>query len=426
MEDGVALAQRTSLWRHRDFLLFWTGQSASMLGSSVSYLALPLVGVLFLHVNAFGMGLLATVERLPPLLVGPFVGPLVDRLPRRSLMIVADAGRAALLSWIPIGAWLGVLALWHLLVIGFGVGALTMLFTVAYQAFLPNVIQPEQLNDGNGKLTASQSVAEVGGPGVAGWLMAAGGPPTAIIADAASYVISASCLVRMRARDVTNRATRQVRDSMMLVLGDGFRLLWRDPVLRTVTVSTATMAFFAQLQEAVYFLFLVRSLHFSAGLIGVLFSLSAIAGFGAAILCDRLAKRVGLGPLIVTTQLLMAVGCLLLALATGPTAIAAAVILAGEASIAAGLSLSAVGFTTLRQVRTADEVRGRVIGASRFLTQACVPVAALLGGALGGLFGLRVALLVGGVGTLLGAALVLRRDVVRVSTSLADERAPAG
>jgi hypothetical protein len=91
--DGTSIAaasaprQRTptdpSLWRHRDFGYFWGGQTVSIVGSAISFVALPLVAVSLLHVNPFGMSVLAAVERLPPLLVGPFVGPLVDRRARR-------------------------------------------------------------------------------------------------------------------------------------------------------------------------------------------------------------------------------------------------------------------------------------------------------------------------------------------------------
>jgi MFS family permease len=420
MSPGALTSQpRRSLRRHRDFRLFWAGQSVSLVGSAVSFVALPLVALLTLHVDALHMGVLTAVERLPPLLVGPLAGPLADRGSRWRLMIVADAGRALLLAWIPLGALLGVLSFWHLVVIAFGVGALTLLFNVSYQAFLPNVIPAERLAEGNSKLGASQSAAEVTGPGLASLLIAAGGPPTGVLADAVSYLVSTWCLLRLRTRDAV-RPTPERAALLTRLTGfwsdikSGFPLLRRDPVLRAVTLSNAILAFFAQLQAAIYFIFLVKTLHLGAGLIGVLFLVAGGIGFLTAIWCDRLAGRIGIGPLVVTGQVVLVAGGTLLAAASGPTVMASALIIAGEACFGAGLSLFGIGYTTLFQLRTTDEVRGRVIGTSKFLTSASLPMAAVLGGVLGVVFNVRTAMMIGAVGMAVGLVAVLRRRVLDV------------
>lgn len=396
----------------------WAGQSVSLVGSAVSFVALPLVALLVLHVDAFHMGLLTAVERLPPLLIGPLAGPLVDRGSRLRLMIVADVGRALLLAWIPVGALLGVLVFWHLVVVAFGVGALTLLFNVAYPAFMPNVIPAERLAEGNSKLGASQSAAEVTGPGLASLLMSLG-PTAGVLADAVSYVVSCWCLLRLRTREAARPVLvkAELRHRLAGFWNDvksGFPLLWRDQVLRAVTLSNAVLAFFAQLQAAVYFIFLVETLHLGPGLIGLLFLVAGGIGFLTAAWCDRLAERIGIGPLLVTGQVILVAGGALLAAASGPGIMASALIIAGEACFGAGLSLFGVGFTTLSQLRTADGVRGRVIGTSKFLTSASVPVAAVLGGVLGVVFTVRVAMIVGSVGMALGLVAVLRRPVLSV------------
>jgi len=151
---------RASLWRHRDFRRFWFGQTVSRIGSAVSFVALPLVAVLALHAGPVRMGVLTAAEQVPPVLIGPFVGPLVDRYRRRRLLLGADLGRAVLMAWIPSAPRPPPLAYWHLVVVAFGVGALSLLFNVAYQAYLPNVVRADRLADGNAKLSASQSVAK--------------------------------------------------------------------------------------------------------------------------------------------------------------------------------------------------------------------------------------------------------------------------
>jgi len=406
----------SSLWRHRDFGYFWGGQTVSMVGSAISFIALPLVAVSLLHVNPFGMSLLAAVERLPPLLVGPFVGPIVDRRARRPLLLIADIGRAVLLGWIPIGAALGVLALWQLLVVALGVGLLTLLFNVAYQAFLPNVVPAARLADSNGKLSASQSVAEVTGPGLASWFIYAGGPAAAVVADAVSYVVSAWCIVRMRTRDAVRAgAPAGGWSAFWASTRSGFPLLWRDRILRSVTLANAVLVFFAQLQAAVYFLYLARTLHLGPTVIGLVFTASGIIGFAAALGAGRLAERLGLGRLIVVGQLVLIAGGALLAAASGPRLQAAGFIVAGEACFSAGMAIFGVGYTTMFQVRTSDVIRGRVLGAAKFLSAAPIPIAALAGGAVAEAYGLRTAEIVGAIGMALGLVAVLRRQVIAAS-----------
>ncbi len=406
-------AGERSLWRHRDFGFFWGGQTVSMVGSAISFIALPLVAVTVLHVDPFGMSLLAAVERLPQLLVGPFIGPLVDRRARRPLLLIADVGRAVLLGWVPLAAALGVLTLWQLVAVAFGVGLLTLVFNVAYQAFLPSVVPAARLADGNGKLSASQSVAEVTGPGLASWFIYAGGPATAVAADAVSYLVSAWCVLRMRARDaVRTAAPGSGWAAFWATTRSGFPLLWHDRVLRSVTLANAVLVFFAQLQAAVYFLYLARTLHLSATMIGLVFTASGIIGFAAALGSGRLADRLGLGRLIVCGQLVLIAGGALLAAASGPRLVAAGFIVAGEACFSAGLALFGVGYTTMFQVRTSDDVRGRVLGAAKFLSAASIPFAALAGGAVAQAYGLRTAEVVGAIGMALGLVAVVRPHVI--------------
>jgi MFS family permease len=416
------------LWKNSDFLRYWFGRSVSQLGTSVSFIALPLVAVIFLHVSPFDLGLIVTAERLPPLVLGPFVGPLVDRVPRRPLMIITDLCRAILLAWIPISATLGWIAIWQLPVIGFLVAALSMVFSLASQAFLPQIVPERALTDGNGKLSASQSVADVTGPGVASWLIALGGAPLAVGADAASYVVSAWCIWRLRARDAERQPLTDDQAGRLPAFWrqtkSGFTLLWRDRVLRTLSLSNSSLVFFAQFQVAVYFYYLVHSLRLTATGIGVIFALSGVAGFFTAIGVERFAGRVGLGWVVVTGQATMVLGGVFLASAFGPPLTAAAAILLGEVLFAVGLALFGVGYSTLFQIRVPDRERGRVSGASRFVSAASLPVASLLGGLVGTIFGARMPLIVGAAGMAASVVGIMRvAAAIRVDDTISVQSA---
>ena len=153
-----------SLWRNVDFLRLWSAQTISQFGSQITGLALPLVALLVLHASAFQVAALATVEWLPWLLFSLPAGAWVDRVHRRPVLVVADLGRGVALLSVPIAYWLDALTLWQLYVVGFATGVLTVFFDVAYQSYLPSLVERRQLSEGNSKLEISRSGAGLAGP----------------------------------------------------------------------------------------------------------------------------------------------------------------------------------------------------------------------------------------------------------------------
>src|SRR5215470_11608564 len=99
------------LWRHRDFLLLWSGQAVSELGSAVTLLAVPLVAVVVLHASTFSVGLLATASTLPFLIIALPAGLIVDRLAKRPMLIGCDVARMLVIASVPIAAAAGVLTM---------------------------------------------------------------------------------------------------------------------------------------------------------------------------------------------------------------------------------------------------------------------------------------------------------------------------
>ncbi len=171
----------------------WTGQTISELGSVVTRTAVPLVALLVLGAGPYEMAGLVVAASLAVLLVGFFAGAWVDRVRRRPLMIGSDAIRAVLLFSIPVAYLAGVLSFAQLYVVVFLEGCLGALFDAAYPAYVPSLVGVERVVEGNSKLAASSSLAEVGGPGLGGGLVQLIGAPFAILTDAISYLVSAAC-----------------------------------------------------------------------------------------------------------------------------------------------------------------------------------------------------------------------------------------
>src|SRR2546426_7168058 len=177
---GSDAPRSPSLWRHPDFMKLWTGETISQLGTQVTLLALPLTAVVILKANAFQVGLLSTLEFLPFILVGLPAGVWVDRLRRRPILIVGDLGRAAVLGSVPVAFALHRVTMAQLYLVAFLTGIFTVFFDVAYQSYLPSLVDRDQLVDGNAKLEISRSGAQLAGPGLAGALIQALKAPTAI------------------------------------------------------------------------------------------------------------------------------------------------------------------------------------------------------------------------------------------------------
>src|SRR4051812_18757111 len=184
-----------SLWRHGDFMKLWAGQTVSELGTVVTRTAVPLVALLVLGAGPFEMAMIVVAASLAVLLVGFFAGAWVDRLRRKPLLIGADAIRAGLLFSIPVAYLANVLRIEQLYVVVFLEGCLGSVFDAAYPAYVPSLIGVDRVVDGNSKLATSSSLAEIGGPGLAGGMVQLIGAPFAILVDAISFAVSAVSLL---------------------------------------------------------------------------------------------------------------------------------------------------------------------------------------------------------------------------------------
>ncbi len=192
-------ARVPDLLADRSFRRYWSGQTISMFGDQISSIALPLVGVLGLHASPAQMGFLVALEWVPSLLFGLHAGAWVDRRGhRRATMIGTDLGRFALLASIPVGYAFGVLTLWQLYGVAFGVGVLSVLFTVSDPTLFVSLVPEDRYVEGNSLIYGSRALSFVGGPSVGGALVQFLTAPLAVLADAVSFLGSAFFLTRIR------------------------------------------------------------------------------------------------------------------------------------------------------------------------------------------------------------------------------------
>lgn len=390
------LRPRGALWRHRDFLKLWTSQSISELGSQVSQLALPLVAIVVLRASAFEVAALATVEFLPFLLFTLPAGVWVDRLPRRLVLIVGDLGRAVLGLSVPIAYALGVLTLGQLYVVGFLTGILTVFFDVAYQSYLPSLVEREHLVEGNSKLEVTRSGSSLAGPGLAGALIGLVTAPYAILADALSFLVSGGILTAIRRPEPrVARGDDAPRPPLQTELMEGLRYVLGHRLLRPQAICTGSSNFCSNVVFSILLVYAVRSLHMSAGLIGLTFALGNAGWLAGALLSKPLGRRFGVGRTTLGAALLFGPALLLVPLA--PRSSPVPYLVASVALSGFGAVVYNIQQVSLRQAITPERLQGRMNAVMRFLVWGTIPLGSLTGGALASTIGLRPTLFAGAI-----------------------------
>lgn len=395
--------RRGGLVWHRDFRLLWTGDTISQLGSEVSVLALPLVAVLYLQATTFEVGLLTALQSAAFLLIGLPAGAWCDRVRRRPVMLAGDLVRAGLLASIPICAALGALTIGQLLGVAMLLGIATVFFDVSYQSYLPSLVGRDALVEGNAKLQASQSIAQVAGPTVGGFLVQAVTAPFAVLADAASFLVSAVCLWRIRAPEPA--PPRPPKRSLAREIGEGLGFVLRHRILRMIAGTTGTANLFNAVNVAVLVVFFVRNLHLSAGTIGALMSAGSIGGVAGAMSAGWVGRGVGQARTVWLSLVVTSPAGLLIPLTQRGPGLALFVV--GFFTFSFGVVVYNVAQVSFRQALCPAHLLGRMNATMRFLVWGTMPLGGLLGGALGTLIGLRPTLWVGAVGGVLATGWVL-------------------
>ncbi len=359
-----------------------------------------------MHATPFEFSLLGVLSFLPFILFALPAGVWVDRLRRRPILIVGDAARALLVGYIPVAWALGILDIWQLLVLQFVIGIFTVMFDVAYQSYLPVVVQRDQLVEGNSKLQTTVSASLIGGPGLAGVLIGVLTAPYAIALDAATFVVSTAFMLRIRKEEVLpERAKGSPRPKMWPELKEGVAYVVRHPHLKWIAACTATSNFFGSIAFAISLLYVARVLHVSSLWAGAVFAGFGVGAIVGALTTTRLQKAVGVGPAIVIPISVSSLAAFAFPLA--PTSFPVPVLLLGTVFFGFGTMAYNITQLSLRQAICPARLQGRMNASMRWIVWGTLPLGSLLGGAVGTAYSLRTALWVSAIGGLTGILPVL-------------------
>ncbi|HEX5494303.1 MAG TPA: MFS transporter [Mycobacteriales bacterium] len=379
---------------NRDFRIFWTGEAISQFGGQITLLALPLTALLVLDANTQDLGILRFFEYLPFLLFGLPFGVLADRTRRRPLLIVANAGRAALVGLVPLLTIAAALNLAVLYATTFGVGALTVLFDVSLIAYLPTLVGPDRLLAANSLVTMSFATAEVSGPGLAGVLVRFLTAPICLALNAVSYLVSVVSLCLIRSGEPAVSASHR---SAWDDLGAGLGFLFRTSALRAVAISGAIYNFAWVLCQAAFLVYGESELHINVALIGTILAVGASGGIGGAATAAWLSRRFRFGRMFVIVVVTGTVPSLLIPVVSAASAIQISAFAALFFVMNCALGIYNVFTSTLRQVMTPGRLLGRIAAGYRMLVFGGLALGGIVTAVLGGIIGPRAILVIAGL-----------------------------
>jgi MFS family permease len=400
------------------FSVFWPGQGVSIVGSEISAFAVPMVGLLALHISTAEVGFLTTAAMAPNVLAPFLAGTVVDRQAKRSLMAACDLLRAIAMGSIPALFAAGLLTFWLLLFITFFVGLCGVLFDTAFFVLVPMIVPDAVLPRANGRIESTRSVARVLGPAIGGALVQALGPTWPMLLDAGSFVASVATLRAIRVPDDVPARTG-VRTRYWPEVAAGFRALWGLPAIRLLNLIVGSFNFFSGAAAAIMTLFIIRVLEVSPAAYGACVAFGFTGGVVAGALAGRISAHVS-----ARTAFIIGIGLS----GVSEPAIAACrahawwlviVLVVAFFLTSFGLTVYTVTNTTVRQALIAPAERSKVYAAMRVFSRVTIPMGSAAGGIGATATSPRLALLLAGLGevAVAGALIACRRTLPREWTS---------
>jgi MFS family permease len=406
-------------WRG-GFGRIWGSTTASLMGTQVSLLALPLTALAALEASPSQVALLAAAGTAPFLVFGLPAGAWVDLWSRRAVMVTADVLRGVLLASVPVAWILGALSLGQLYAVAFGVGSLSVLFDVASLTVLPALVPHRRIAAANGRLESARAVAQTSGPGLGGVLVQTLTAPLAVAVDAVSYLISALLLRGLPRSPAPERSGE--REPLVRQVTAGLAFCLRHPYIRPLALGAAWMNLWVEAFLALLVTYAVRDLGLSAATAGVVLAGSNVGYLLGSLLVARLNRRWGVGRSIIVGAALQ-VGFVVATFARSGHPVLWLTV--GLAISAAGTGIWNVNAVSLRQATTPSPMLARMNASNRFLIWGTMPLGAALGAWLADWFGLAETATLAAIAAPLSALPVAFSAVRGVHTMPDEQPVPA-
>ncbi len=372
VQAKVIAPKRIPLWRNRDYMLLWSGQIVSSVGTRVSQLAFPLLVLALTHSPAQA-GLIAALRGLPYALFILPAGAMVDRWNRKRVMILCDAGRGVALGSIPVALLLGHLTIVQLCIVSLVEGTLFTFFNLAETACLPQVVSKEQLTSAVAQNSVIDSVSGMVGPSFGGILYGLG-RAVPFLSDAISYIVSVLSLFFIKAQFQEEREVEPLH--LWAEIGEGLSWLWRHPVMRFIALLTSGLIL-PVTGYGLIIIVLAQKQHATSFEIGLVLAGGGVGSIVGAMVVAPLRRRFSFGKMMIGSTWLWALTWLFFALAPNPLLLGVAtalsfIVVPIYMSVQFGYRLSIIP----------DHLQGRVNSVFRLIAFGSEPIGLALTGFL--------------------------------------------
>jgi len=404
--------QAGSLWRNADFVKFWTGETVSLFGTQVTYLALPLTAIYTFKASAAEVGVLRFVQLAPYIGLALLFGVWVDRHRRRPVMLWTNVARMTLIGLVPALHLAGWLTMPLLLVIACAVGIASVLFDVSWMPYVPSIVDSRHFVAANAKMAVATSASTVAGPGLAGALVAALTAPVTLVVDAFSYLFSIAALLSVRRQEPVPPAPP--KRHLLAELRSGLSWVFGRPLLAWLAFGGFLANFSMVTVWTIFLLYGTYQLRFSSFTLGLIFTISSTGGVIGALVAERVLSRFPLGLAYFFSLSGLLLGPVVIVAAGSQKLVAAGLVTASFFITNLGLGVANVVVVTLRQVITPQSLMSRMTACFRMLLYGGGAVGGLAAGLLASWLGDRNALVLTAVISALAAAALAMSPVTRL------------
>jgi MFS family permease len=384
----------TRALRHRNFRLFFSGQSVSLVGTWITRIATSWL-VYRLTGSALLLGVVGFCGQIPTLLLAPFAGVLVDRWDRHRILVWTQV-LSALQSFALAGLALsGTITVAWVLVLQVAQGLINAFDTPARQAFVVHMVEDrDDLPNAIALNSTMVNGSRIIGPSIGGVIIAAVGEGWCFALDGVSYIAVIASLLAMR---LPARAAARRGGAMLEELRTGFEYVTRFAPVRTALILLALVSLMGMPYTVLMPMIATETLHGGAHTLGFLMTASGVGAVGGALYLASRRSVLGLGRVMVFATIAFGAG--LIGFSQARATWSALLVLP---VVGAGMMIEMASTNTILQTIVSEELRGRVMAFYTMAFLGTAPIGSLLAGVVADRVGASPTILLGGAACVAG------------------------
>jgi len=388
--------------RYRNYRLFFSGQSLSLIGTWVQRIAIPWL-VYRLTDSAFLLGFVGFAGQIPTFILAPFAGVLTDRLNRYHIMIVSQILSMIQALALALLFFTNTIEVWNVLLLSVIQGCINAFDTPARQSFVIEMV--EDKNDIGNAVALNSSMfngARLVGPSIAGVLIASLGEGACFLINGISYIFVVISLLLMKVKPQEKKKTKDT--NIIKEFKEGFTYTFGFPPIRSIIILLTLISLMGMPFSVLMPIFAKDIFHGGSHIFGFLMGASGVGALiGAAYLASR-KSVVGLEKIIPLAAVVFGLGLVSFSLSSSFPLSIILMIITGV-----GMMMQTACSNTILQTISDNDKRGRVMSFYTMAFMGTAPIGSFLAGSMASMIGAPATLLIGGIACVIGALIFAQK-----------------